>query len=52
MLEELEITYKITNIQINLQEHYKEINLDVFRIATHNIILGLPWLQKHNLQVN
>ena len=41
MLEELEITHKVTNVQMNLQGHYKEINLDVFRMATYNVILGL-----------
>ena len=42
MPQELEITYKVSSVPITLSKHYKDIDLDVFRIATHNIILGLP----------
>ena len=42
MLQELEITYKVSSVPIKLSKHYKKITLDVFRIATHNVILGLP----------
>jgi hypothetical protein len=42
MLQELEITYKVLSVPIKLSKYYKEIDLDIFRIATHNIILGLP----------
>jgi hypothetical protein len=42
MLQELEITYKVLSVSIILSKHYEEIDLDIFRIATHNIILGLP----------
>ena len=52
MPEESEITHEVTNVRMNLQGHHKEINLDVFRMATHDIILGLPWLQKHNPRIN
>lgn len=42
MLQELEVTYKVLSIPIALKGHYKEIDLDIFRIATYNIILGFP----------
>jgi hypothetical protein len=42
MPQELEINYKVLSVPITLSKHYKEVDLDVFRIATHNIILGLP----------
>jgi hypothetical protein len=42
MLQELEITYKVLSVPIILSKYYKEIDLDIFRIATYNIILGLP----------
>jgi hypothetical protein len=42
MPQELEITHEVLSILIILSKHYKEIDLDVFRIATYNIILGLP----------
>ena len=41
MLQELEITYKVLSVLIILSKYYKEIDLDVFRIATYNVILGL-----------
>ena len=42
MPQESEITHKVSSVPITLSKHYKDIDLDVFRIATHNIILGLP----------
>ena len=42
MPQESEITYEVSSVSIKLSKHYKDIDLDVFRIATHNIILGLP----------
>ena len=50
--QESEITRKVSSIPIKLSKHHKEIDLDVFRIATHDIILGLPWLQKHNPKID
>jgi hypothetical protein len=41
MPQESEITRKVPSVPIILSKHYKEITLDVFRIATYNIILGL-----------
>ena len=42
ILQELEITYKVLSAPILLSKHYKDIDLDIFRIATYDIILGLP----------
>jgi hypothetical protein len=42
MLQELEINCEVLSVPITLSKHYEEIDLDVFRIATYNIILGLP----------
>ena len=42
MPQELEITRKVLSVPIKLSKHYKEITLDIFRIATYNVILGLP----------
>jgi hypothetical protein len=38
--------------KLNIQGHYKKICLDVFGLAAHNIILGLPWLREHNPQID
>ena len=40
--QELEITCKVSSVPITLSKHYEEITLDVFGMATHNVILGLP----------
>ena len=42
MPKEGEITYKVVSAPLTLNRHYKEITLDVFKIATYNVILGLP----------
>ena len=39
---ESEITYKVSAVLIKVKKHYKEITLDVFGMATYNIILGIP----------
>ena len=41
MLQELEITYKVSSVPIKLSKHYKKITLNILGIATYNIILGL-----------
>ena len=42
MPQESEITCKVSSVPIKLSKHHKEITLDVFRMATHDVILGLP----------
>jgi hypothetical protein len=44
MLAELEITYKVLSVLLQIQNYFKQLDLDVFRMATHNVILGLLWL--------
>ncbi len=41
MLKRSEVTYKVLLVPINMQGHYKKINLDVFKIATYDVILEL-----------
>ena len=35
-----------------LQKHYEEIVLDVVPMARHDIVLGTPWLERHNPSVD
>ena len=37
---------------IGIAGHWETIRFDVTRIGGHDIILGLPWMEKHNLDVN
>jgi hypothetical protein len=43
-----QITHEVTRVPLQIHQHHEEIDLDVFEMATHDIILGLPWLRKHN----
>ena len=37
---------------MHIGEHEEQITFDIAPIGTHSIILGLPWLQFHNLMIN
>jgi hypothetical protein len=50
--EETRITHKVTSVTLNIQKHQEKITFDVFGLATHDIILGLPWLRKHNPRID
>lgn len=52
MPQESEITREVSSVPMTLSKHHEEINLDVFGMATHDIILGLPWLRKHNPKID
>ena len=41
ILAELEITYKVLSVLLQIQNYFKQLDLDTFRIATYNVILGL-----------
>ena len=46
------IRYEVRNVELLIQEHREEITLDILEMATHDIILGLPWLRKHNPEID
>jgi transposase InsO family protein len=52
MPQESEITHEVSSVPMTLSKHHEEIDLDVFGMATHDIILGLPWLRKHNPKID
>jgi hypothetical protein len=52
MPQESEITHEVSSVPMKLSKHHEEIDLDVFGMATYDIILGLPWLRKHNLRID
>jgi hypothetical protein len=49
---EAKITHEVTRVTLSIQNHQEEIDLDVFGLATHDIILGLPWLREHNPRID
>jgi hypothetical protein len=42
------ISKETVPIRIAIQQHNEEASFDVLEMATHDIILGMPWLKKHN----
>jgi hypothetical protein len=52
MPEESEITHEVLSVPLQIQNHQEQLNLDAFGMATHDVILGLPWLRKHNPRIN
>ena len=40
------------NVNLTINKHSEQIHLEVAPIGKHDIILGLPWLEKHNVQVD
>ena len=52
MPNEERITHEVRQVTLSIQEHEEKIDLDVFGLATHDIILGLLWLQEHNPRID
>ena len=52
MLKESEVTHEVLSVTLRIQNYEEQLDLDALGIATHNVILGLPQLQKHNPQIN
>jgi hypothetical protein len=53
--EEMPIKSGITHAlrtKLNIQGHQEKINLDVFGLAAHDVVLGLPWLREHNPRID
>ena len=43
-----EITKETKKFELILGEHHEDISLDIVDMADHEIVLGEPWLRKHN----
>ena len=39
-------------LPLALQSHHEEIVLDITDMASHDVVLGMPWLKKHNPVIN
>ena len=46
------IDKKVVKIPLDIQGHTEEITLDYLGVANHEVILGRPWLRKHNPQMD
>ena len=46
------ITHECRNLPLDIGGHQEKITLDIIDTANHDIILGLPWLRKHNPNID
>jgi hypothetical protein len=46
------VAKKIILISVDIQGHWERVNFDIIRINTYDAVLGLLWLEKHNLTIN
>ena len=37
---------------IAIQQHHETIIFDIVTMAGHDVVLDMPWLKKHNLNIN
>ena len=35
-------------LPVAIQRHHEELTFDIVGMATHDVVLGMPWLKKHN----
>jgi hypothetical protein len=41
-----------TPLPLRFGEHYEEVTLDVVPMARHTVVLGIPWLRRHNPSID
>jgi len=46
------ITHETTPLELHIGKHAKKIVLNIISTPHHPIILGLPWLETHNLIID
>ena len=46
------IIEEIILLTMTFQQHHEELILNIVRMINHDIVLGMPWLKMHNLNIN
>ena len=46
------IIEEIIPLTITFQQHHEELTLNIVRMINHDIVLGMPWLKMHNLNID
>ena len=41
-----------TAVQMNLEHHLEMIQFNIAKMARHDAILGIPWLEKYNPKID
>jgi len=52
MPEQAMIRHEVRSTRMEINGHQERIDLDCLELATHDVILGLTWLRKHNPQID
>ena len=50
--ENKKVVMETQPLQLQINKHRETICIDIAKIAQYNIILGIPWLKKHNPKIN
>jgi hypothetical protein len=40
------------DLTININSYKEIINFDITKLGKYKIVLGIPWLSKHNLEID
>ena len=46
------IIEEIIPLTMTFQQHHEELTLNIVRMINHDIVLGMPWLKMHNLNID
>ena len=46
------IIEEIISLTMTFQQHHEELILNVVRMINHDVVLRMPWLKMHNLNIN
>ena len=46
------VRYETTPVTLVMSDHEEKLSLDTVRMASHDIVLGAPWLQHHNPSID
>jgi transposase InsO family protein len=49
---EEKVTLEVRGAPLQITNHEEKLDLDILGTAAHDVILGLPWLRKHNPRIN
>jgi hypothetical protein len=46
------VQHEIILMQVIIRKHIEEINLDMVKINSYQIIFNIPWIKQYNLEID
>jgi hypothetical protein len=46
------VRHEIILMRVIIRKHIKEINLDIVKISSYQVIFSIPWIRQHNLEID